>query len=161
MNDAPALAAADVGIAVHGGAEAALSTADVCLARDGLHGIEDLLRLARWTMRRIRVSIAVSIGWNTLFATLAISGLIAPIPAAILMPISSASVVMLSLRRMRGEHGGGSSRRAACDAHLLGRPVLARKGRRRPAGAGCSSSTGPRAVGLTPSNRSSVVSYNS
>ena len=84
MNDAAAMAAADVGIVVHRGAEAALSTTDVCLARDGLHGVEDLLRLARWTMRRIRVNIAVSIGWNTLFATLAVSGLIGPILAAIM-----------------------------------------------------------------------------
>ncbi|MCP4495992.1 MAG: heavy metal translocating P-type ATPase [Phycisphaeraceae bacterium] len=160
VNDAAAMAAADVGIAVHGGAEAALSTADVCLARDGLHGVEDLLRLARWTMRRIRVNIAVSIGWNTLFATLAISGLIGPILAAILMPISSASVVMLSLRRMRGEHGGGSSRRAAGDAHLLSRPVLARKERRRLAGVD-SSSVPSDGDASTPTNRSKVVSYSS
>ena len=52
MNDAAAMAAADVGIVVHGGAEAALSTTDVCLARDGLHGVEDLLRLSGRPVRR-------------------------------------------------------------------------------------------------------------
>ena len=94
-------------------------------------------------------------------ATLAISGLIGPILAAILMPISSASVVMLSLRRMRGEHGGGSSRRAAGDAHLLSRPVLARKERRRLAGVDSSSSVPSDGAASTPTNRSKVVSYSS
>ena len=108
----------------------------------------------------IRVDIAVSVGRDAFFAAIAISGPIAPIPAAILMPISSASVVMLSLRRMRGEHGGGSSRRAAGDAHLLSRPVLARKERRRLAGVD-SSSVPSDGDASTPTNRSKVVSYSS
>ncbi len=99
VNDATAMARADVGVAVHGGAEAALSTADVCLSRDGLAGVESLLCMARQTMTRIRLNITVSIGWNVLFAGLAVAGLIGPIAAAILMPISSVSVVLLSARR--------------------------------------------------------------
>lgn len=101
VNDAAAMGAADVGVAVHGGAEAALSTADVCLAGDGLAGVESLLVVARQTMRRIRLNISVSIAWNAAFAGLAMVGLIGPILAAVLMPLSSASVVMLSARGTR------------------------------------------------------------
>ena len=108
------------------------------------------------------IEIAVSIGLNTLFATLAISGLIEPTLAAILMPISSARVVMSSLRRMRGEHVGRPSPRAARDAQPPGaRPVLARNERRRVSIGGCSTSDAFGGVGITPSNRSSVVSYSS
>ncbi len=100
VNDAAAMAAADVGVAVHGGAEAALSAADVCLAGDGLRGVESLLEAARHTLRRIRTNIGVSLAWNIAFAGLAMAGLIGPVAAAILMPLSSASVVLLSVRRI-------------------------------------------------------------
>jgi len=52
-------------------------------------------------MRRIRLNISVSIAWNAAFVGLAMVGLIGPILAAVLMPLSSASVVMLSARGTR------------------------------------------------------------
>ncbi len=97
VNDAAALAAATVGIAVHGGAEASLATADVYVGRPGLMPIVELIRAARATVRTIRLSLAVSLCYNVVAAALAISGVIGPLTAAILMPISSFTVVALAL----------------------------------------------------------------
>jgi Cu2+-exporting ATPase len=97
VNDAAALAAASVGIAVHGGAEASLTSADVYIATPGLTPIVELLRAARATVRTIRLSLLASLCYNLIAATLAISGLIGPLTAAILMPISSFTVVALAL----------------------------------------------------------------
>ena len=93
VNDAAAIAAADVGIGVHGGAEASLATADVYLTTPGL---EPLLRLhegARRTMAVIRRNIAISIGYNLVGVALAMTGVITPLVAAIMMPVSSLTVV--------------------------------------------------------------------
>jgi Cu2+-exporting ATPase len=93
VNDAAAIAAADVGIGVHGGAEASLATADAYLTTPGL---EPLLRLhdgARRTMQVIRRNIAISLGYNVLGVALAMTGLISPLVAAIMMPLSSLTVV--------------------------------------------------------------------
>jgi Cu2+-exporting ATPase len=96
VNDAAALAAATVGIAVHGGAEASLSAADVYLNRPGLRPIVELMNASRNTLRTIRRSLAVSVCYNTVAATLAMTGVIGPLLAAILMPISSFSVLLLA-----------------------------------------------------------------
>jgi P-type Cu2+ transporter len=95
VNDAAALSAATVGIAVHGGAEASLAAADVYLNRSGLLPIVDLIRAARRTMRTIRRSLTASLCYNALAASLAIAGYIDPLVAAILMPISSFTVLTL------------------------------------------------------------------
>ncbi|MEM8782362.1 MAG: heavy metal translocating P-type ATPase [Planctomycetota bacterium] len=97
VNDAAALAAADVGLAVRGGAEAALAAADVFLARDGLTAIPELLRLARGTMRTVRLNLSLSLVYNSAAVTLAAAGLVTPLLAAILMPISSATVLGVAL----------------------------------------------------------------
>jgi P-type Cu2+ transporter len=96
VNDAAALSAATVGIAVHGGAEASLAAADVYLNRSGLMPIVDLIHAARNTMRTIRRCLAASLCYNTLAASLAVAGLISPLLAAILMPISSFTVLALA-----------------------------------------------------------------
>lgn len=97
VNDAAALAAATVGIAVHGGAEASLASADVYIARPGLQPIADLMQAARMTVRTIRRSLIASLCYNVVAACLAITGLIGPLTAAILMPVSSFTVVALVL----------------------------------------------------------------
>lgn len=97
VNDAAALAAANVGIAVHGGAEASLASADVYIARPGLQSLVDLIQAARATVRTIRLSLLASLCYNVIAASLAISGIIGPLTAAILMPISSFTVVALAL----------------------------------------------------------------
>ena len=96
VNDAAAIAAASVGIGVHGGAEACLATADVYLARPGLAPLVALTEGASRTMAVIRRNIAFSIGYNVIGATLAVTGVINPLIAAILMPVSSLTVVLAS-----------------------------------------------------------------
>ncbi|MAO24960.1 MAG: copper-translocating P-type ATPase [Phycisphaerae bacterium] len=106
INDAAAMALSDVGIAVHGGAEAALQAADVYLTSPGVMPIETLCDLGRHTMKTIRIGLGVSLCYNTVAASLAIAGLISALIAAIIMPMSSLSVVALATRpwRRKGEH---------------------------------------------------------
>lgn len=98
VNDAAALSAAHVGVAVHGGAEASLAAADVYLSRPGLTPVVELLAGARRTVGVIRRNLAVSLLYNLVSGSLAIAGLIHPLTAAILMPLSSLTVVTLSYR---------------------------------------------------------------
>jgi Cu2+-exporting ATPase len=97
VNDAAALAAASVGIAVHGGAEASLAAAGVYLGNPGLAGVRDVIDAGRSTVRVIHRSLAFSVLYNTFSVSLAALGLIHPLVAAILMPISSLTVISLSL----------------------------------------------------------------
>lgn len=97
VNDSAALAAAEVGIAVRRGAEASLAAAPVYLAQEGLRGLIQLVRLSRATMRTIRWNAVASLGYNVLAIGLAASGHIGPLLAAILMPLSSLTVVSISL----------------------------------------------------------------
>jgi len=96
VNDAAAMAAASVGVGVHGGAEACLSTADVYLTRPGLEPLVTLTDGAARTIRVIRRNIAFSIGYNVIGAALAVTGVITPLIAAVLMPASSLTVVLVS-----------------------------------------------------------------
>ena len=96
VNDAAAIAAASVGVGVHGGAEASLATADVYLARPGLAPLVALVEGAERTMRVIRRNIAFSVAYNVIGAGLAIAGRLDPLVAAVLMPASSLTVVLAS-----------------------------------------------------------------
>lgn len=98
VNDAAALAAASVGIGVHGGAEAALAAADVYLARPGLAPIVELLEGSRRTLRVIHRNLMFSLLYNAAAVSLAMAGLMHPALAAILMPASSITVVLSSYR---------------------------------------------------------------
>jgi Cu2+-exporting ATPase len=96
VNDAAALAAADVGIAVHGGAEASLRAAKVYLTRPGLAPLEELFTGSDRAMSAIRRGLALSLAYNVTAVTLAACGLVTPLLAAILMPLSSLSVIALA-----------------------------------------------------------------
>lgn len=98
VNDAAALQRATVGIAAHGGAEASLAAADIYLTKPGLTPLVELIAGARRTRRVVFRNIGAALGYNALAATLALTGLITPIVAAILMPISSLTVLTLSIR---------------------------------------------------------------
>lgn len=97
VNDAAALASATVGIAVHGGAEASLAAADIYLAKPGLAQIISLTHASRRVIRGIRRGLGVSLAYNAIGVTLAATGVINPLIAAILMPISSLSVLSLAV----------------------------------------------------------------
>ncbi|HEU4579512.1 MAG TPA: heavy metal translocating P-type ATPase [Polyangiaceae bacterium] len=99
VNDAGALAAASVGIAVHGGAEASLQAAHVFAARSGVLPVLELVEGARRALDVIRTNLAFSLVYNLLAVGLTLSGHITPIWAAIIMPASSLSVVAHSYRR--------------------------------------------------------------
>jgi Cu2+-exporting ATPase len=98
VNDAAALAAATVGIAVAGGAEAALTAADVFVMRYGVARLVELLEGARRAMRIVRRNLAFSLAYNVVGVTLAMSGFLNPLVAAILMPLSSITVIVSSYR---------------------------------------------------------------
>jgi len=98
INDAAAIAAASVGIGVHGGAEACLASADIYLTRPGLSSLVQLTEGATRTMRVIRRNLAFSLIYNLIGAALAVSGHLTPLVAALLMPASSLTVVIASWR---------------------------------------------------------------
>ena len=98
VNDAAAMAAASVGVGVHGGAEACLASADVYLTRPGLDALVRLTDGARRTLRVIERNVAFSLAYNVIGATLAMTGRLTPLVASILMPTSSLTVVLASWR---------------------------------------------------------------
>ncbi len=97
VNDAAALQAAHVGIAVHGGSTASKVAADVFMTRPGLEPLADLLAGARRVMHVIRRNLAFSLVYNAAGAAAAMLGLVTPLVAAIAMPISSLIVVISSI----------------------------------------------------------------
>ncbi len=96
-NDAAALAAADVGIAMRGGAEVSLRAAPVFVATGQLTTIHNLVVGAKRTGRVIRTVFPVSLSYNLIAVGLAMTGWITPLAAALLMPISSVSVLAIVL----------------------------------------------------------------
>lgn len=98
INDAAALSAASVGIAVHGGAEASLAAADVFLRRAGVAPVVELARGAKRTLHVIRRGLGFSLLYNGVGVGLALAGVLNPLIAAILMPLSSLTVITSSFR---------------------------------------------------------------
>lgn len=98
VNDAAALRAARVGIAVCGGAEASLAAADVFSTKPGLSPVLELVIGSQRTLQTIRRNLKFSLGYNIAAAALAVTGYINPLIAAILMPLSSLTVVTNSFR---------------------------------------------------------------
>ncbi len=97
VNDCAALAAASVGLAVKNGAEASLAAAPVYLSDPGLSPILELLEISQSTTRTMRFNLAISLVYNFSFAIAAFLGWVNPLVAAIIMPISSLTVVSMSL----------------------------------------------------------------
>ncbi|MFD3419850.1 heavy metal translocating P-type ATPase [Streptomyces decoyicus] len=113
VNDAAALALADLGIAMGSGTDAAIGAADVTLVREDLQAIADAVRLARRTLGTIRTNLVWAFGYNLVTVPLAAVGLLSPMVAAAAMSASSLLVVgnSLRLRGWRPGGGGGPARR--------------------------------------------------
>ena len=103
VNDAPALAAADVSFAIGAGSDAAIEVADVTLVRSDLQGVADAILLSRATLGKIRQNLFFAFIYNVLGIPLAALGLLNPVVAGAAMAMSSVSVVSnsLLLRRWR------------------------------------------------------------
>jgi len=99
VNDAAALSRATVGISPAGSAEVARNAADVFISNHrGPAAIADAIQLSRRAMKVIRFNLAVAVAYNVIGAMLAITGHVGPLFAAILMPISSVTVLLIASR---------------------------------------------------------------
>jgi len=111
VNDAPALAQADVSFAMGAGSAIAIESADITLVRDDLNAVADAILLSRATLSKIRQNLFFAFAYNVLGIPLAAVGLLSPVIAGAAMALSSVSVVSNALLLRRWRPAGANSPR--------------------------------------------------
>ena len=101
LNDAPALATADIGMAMGTGTAIAMEAADITLMQGDLMRVADAVRMSRLTVRNIKQNLFWALAYNTVGIPIAAAGFLAPWLAGAAMAFSSVSVVMNALRLQR------------------------------------------------------------
>jgi Cu+-exporting ATPase len=130
VNDAPALAAADIGIAIGSGSDVAKETGGIILIRDDVRDVVTGIRLSRATMRKIKQNLFWAFIYNGVGVPVAALGLLNPIIAGAAMALSSLSVIANSallkrarIGRLRAPAAPGPERGGPAASASIERPV--------------------------------------
>jgi P-type Cu+ transporter len=118
VNDAPALARADLGLSIGTGTDVAIEASDLTLVSGDLAAAADAIRLSRATLRTIKQNLAWAFGYNIAALALAAAGLLNPVIASAAMAFSSVSVVTNALRLHRFNAARSDNDRQQPHPHL-------------------------------------------